>query len=113
MKNKFPNKMGGMNIQGMMAQAQRMQQNVQKAQEEITAQEVEATSGGGVVTVRVSGDKQIRSIKIKPEAVDPNDVEMLEDLILAALNEAINKADEIAKEIMNKATGGMNLGGLL
>ena len=118
MKNRFPGGMGGgmgggMNMQQMMAQAQKMQQNMQKAQEEIKEKEVEATAGGGVVTVVATGDKAIKSIKISPAAVDPEDVEMLEDLITAAVNEALNKAEELSQSIMGKATGGMNLGGLL
>jgi DNA-binding YbaB/EbfC family protein len=104
---------GGMNMQQMMAQAQKMQQNMQKAQEELKEKEVEATAGGGVVTVVAAGDKAIKSIKIKPEAVDPEDVEMLEDLITAAVNEALAKAEELAQSLMGKATGGMNMGGLL
>jgi DNA-binding YbaB/EbfC family protein len=115
MKNRFPGGMGGMggmNIQQMMAQAQKMQQNMQKAQEELKEKEVEATAGGGAVTVVATGDKSIKSIKISPAAVDPEDVEMLEDLITAAVNEALNKVEELSQEIMGKATGGMNLGGM-
>lgn len=113
MKNRFPGGgMGGMNMQQMIAQAQKMQQNMQKAQEELKEKEVEATAGGGVVTVVASGDKIIKSVKINPEAVDPDDVEMLEDLITAAVNEALSKADELSQEVMSKATGGINLGGM-
>lgn len=103
---------GGMNMGSMMAKAQKMQADMQAAQAEVESAEVEATAGGGVVTVRANGAKKILSVKIDPEAVDPDDVEMLEDLITAAVNEAMNKADELMNEKMGKVTGGMNLGGL-
>ena len=111
MKNRFPGgggMGGGFNMQQMMAQAQKMQQNVQKAQEELKEKEAEASSGGGAVTVVATGEKVIKSIKIKPEAVDPDDVEMLEDLITAAVNEALAKVEELSQAIMGKATGGLN-----
>lgn len=110
-KGGFPG--GGMNMQNMMRQAQQMQQKMQELQEEIEQREVEATAGGGVVRVVASGKKVIKSIEIKPEAVDPDDVEMLEDLVMAAVNEAIAKADEMMQQEMGKITGGLNLGGLL
>ncbi len=110
----FPGGMGGgMNMQSMMQQAQKMQQRMAALQEEIEAREVEATAGGGVVKVVASGKKVIKSIEIAPEVVDPDDIEMLQDLVIAAVNEAIEKADAMMQEEMGKITGGMNLGGLL
>lgn len=96
----------------MIKQAQKMQQDMLKMQEEAEAKEYEATAGGGVVTARVNGKKELISIKIDPDAVDPEDVEMLQDMIVAAVNEAIRKADASLSESMSKLTGGLNLGGL-
>ena len=101
---------GGMNMGNLMKQAQKMQQQMQEAQEELEASEITATAGGGVVEVTVSGNKEIKNIKIDPDVVDPEDVETLEDLITAAVNEAIRKMEEQAQEEMSKITGGM--GGL-
>jgi DNA-binding YbaB/EbfC family protein len=104
---------GGMgNMGSMLAKAQKMQADMQAAQEQVEQTEVEATAGGGVVTVRANGAKKILSVKISPEAVDPDDVEMLEDLVTAAVNEALNKADAMMQEKMSGITGGMNLGGM-
>ena len=103
---------GGMNMQGMIQQAQRMQQNIAKVQAELEEKEVEASAGGGVVKAVATGKKMIKSIQIAPEAVDPDDVEMLEDLIIAAVNEALTAADTMAEQEMSKVTGGMNLGGM-
>ena len=100
---------GGANMQNLMKQAQKMQEQMAKAQEELEDAELTATSGGGLVTVTVNGKKEIRSVVIKPEAVDPDDVEMLEDLIMAAINESYKKADDLTKEKMG-AFGG--LGGM-
>ena len=105
----FPG-MGGANMQQLMRQAQKMQQDMEKAQQELAASTVEATSGGGMVTCVVTGERKIQSITIKPEAVDPDDVEMLEDLVVAAVNEAMNKVDALANEKMGRFTGAM--GGL-
>ena len=92
---------GGMgNMQQLMRQAQKMQQDMAKAKEELAEQEVTAVSGGGMVEVTMTCDKKIRSLKIKPEAVDPDDVEMLEDLVVAALNEAMKIADEETEKKM-------------
>lgn len=104
---------GGMNMQNMMKQAQQMQMRMQQMQAELEEREVEASAGGGVVKVVATGQKLIKSIEIQEAAVDPDDVEMLQDLIIAAVNEALNKADEMAQSEMGKITGGMNLGGLL
>ncbi len=91
---------GGANMQQLMRQAQQMQRKLQEAQEEIAETEVTGTAGGGMVEVTLLADKTPVSISIKPEAVDPDDVEMLEDLILAALNDAVEQAEEVSKEIM-------------
>ena len=103
---------GGMNMNSMLAKAQKMQADMAAAQAEVEAAEVEATAGGGAVTVRANGAKKVLGIKISPEAVDPDDVEMLEDLITAAVNEALSKADDLMQQKMGSITGGMNLGGL-
>lgn len=97
---------GGMgNMQQLMKQAQKMQQELQEAQEALKELEVTGTSGGGLVEVTMTCEKQLNAIKIKPEAVDPEDVEMLEDLIVAAFNDASSKADEIKEEKMGKFAG--------
>ncbi len=106
----MPGGMGNMN--NMLKQAQKMQEQMVKIQEEAEEKTVEASSGGGVVTVTVSGKKQIVSIKISPEAVDPDDVETLEDLVMSATNEAMRMADEMLAREMSKVTGGMNIPGL-
>ena len=103
--------MGG-NMQGLMKQAQKMQKDMEKLQAEAETKIVEASAGGGAVKVVVTGAKQIQSITIEPSAVDPDDIEMLQDLILAATNEALRAADEMMNGAMGKLTGGMNLGGL-
>lgn len=108
-KSGFP---GGMNMQGMMKQAQQMQARMQKMQEELEEKEVEATAGGGVIKVVATGKKVIKSIEIKEEVVDPDDIEMLQDLVIAAVNEALDKAEEMMQSEMSKITGGMNLGGM-
>lgn len=100
------------NMNQMMKQVKKMQEQMLKAQEELATKTVEGTSGGGVVTVEVNGHKQILSINIKPEAVDPDDVEMLQDLVLTAVNDALAKAEEIANADMGKFTGGMKIPGL-
>ncbi|MCX7748888.1 MAG: YbaB/EbfC family nucleoid-associated protein [Clostridia bacterium] len=107
-KGGFPG-FGG-NMGNIMKQAQKMQKDMEKLQAELHEKTVEATVGGGAVTVVASGKKEIQSIVIKPEVVDPDDVEMLQDLVLAAINEALRKADEMVSGEMGKITGG--LGGL-
>lgn len=94
--------MGGGNMQQMLKQAQRMQSEMQKEQEEINETVFEATSGGGAVVIKMKGDKTLESIEIKPEVVDPEDVEMLQDLIIAAFNDAAAKIDELTHEKMDK-----------
>ncbi|MBD5098102.1 MAG: YbaB/EbfC family nucleoid-associated protein [Clostridiales bacterium] len=101
--------MGGGNMNNMIRQAQKMQQDMLKAQEELEAKTYEAGAGGGVVSATVSGKKELVSITIDPEAVDPDDVEMLQDLIVAAVNEALRKASDDASSQMSKLTGGLNL----
>ncbi|WP_366750138.1 YbaB/EbfC family nucleoid-associated protein [Tepidanaerobacter sp. EBM-38] len=102
--------MGNMNK--LMKQVQKMQQDMAKLQDELQERTVEATAGGGVVKVVASGKKQIVSIEISPEAVDPDDVEMLQDLVMAATNEALQKAEDMVAEEMGKLTGGLNMPGL-
>ena len=103
---------GGMNLNQLMKEAKKMQSDVEKSQEELAAKEFEASAGGEAVKVKVSGSKQIKEIKIKPEVLDPDDVEMLEDLIVAATNEALRKCEEESQASMSKITGGLSgLGG--
>ncbi|MBO4862312.1 MAG: YbaB/EbfC family nucleoid-associated protein [Firmicutes bacterium] len=99
------------NQQAQMAQFQAMQARFQAAQEEIEKKEAEAGAGGGAVTVRVNGKHELVSVSIKPEACDPEDVEMLQDMIVAAANEAMRQIDEIAEKEMGAVTGGMGLPG--
>ena len=101
--------MGGGNMNNMIRQAQKMQQDMMKAQEELESRTYEAAAGGGVVSAAVSGRKELLSVTIDPEAVDPDDVEMLQDLIVAAVNEALRKASDDAASQMSKLTGGLNL----
>ncbi len=103
--------MGG-NMGNMMKQVQKMQQEMTKLQGELEKRTVESSVGGGVVNVVATGKKEIKDINIKPEAVDPDDVEMLEDLILTAVNQALQKAEEMVAGEMNKITGGLNIPGL-
>ena len=104
--------MGGGNMQQLARQAQKLQQQMAKAQEEIEAREFEATAGGGMATAKVNGKKELLSIEIKPEAVDPDDIEMLQDLIVAAVNEALRQAGETMEREMGKLTGGLGMPGL-
>ncbi len=108
----FPGMMGGANMQQLARQAQKLQQQMAKAQEELDAREFEATSGGGMVTAKVNGKRELLALTIKPEAVDPDDVEMLEDMVLAAVNEALRTAADTAEREMGKLTGGMGMPGL-
>ncbi|MDL2257901.1 YbaB/EbfC family nucleoid-associated protein [Eubacteriales bacterium OttesenSCG-928-K08] len=101
---------GGMNMQQMMKQAQKMQQDMARMQEELGEREYTAQAGGGVVKATVYGRKELKNIEIDPTCVDPDDVEMLQDLITAAVNEAIRLADEQMNEQMGQLTGGMKLG---
>lgn len=101
--------MMGMNQQNMIKQAQKMQQELIKMQQELETAEYSSTSGGGAVTATVNGKKEVIGLTIAPEAVDPEDIEMLCDMIIAAVNSAIQKAEESANAGMSKITGGMNL----
>ena len=104
---------GGMNQAAMMKQAQKMQQDLMKMQEDLENQVYTASAGGGVVTATVSGKRELTEIVIDPEAVDPDDVDMLQDMIVAAVNEALRKAEEASTQSMSRITGGLgNLGGL-
>jgi nucleoid-associated protein EbfC len=100
------------NMQQMMAQVQKMQKDMELAQEELRSEVVEASAGGGMVTVKVSGDLQVREVRIDPDAVDPQDVEILADMVLAAVNEALRMAQELAERKLGGATAGLDLGGL-
>lgn len=100
------------NMNQMMKQVKKMQEQMMKAQEELVNKTAEGTAGGGVVTVVVNGHKKVLSIAIKPEAVDPDDVEMLQDLVLTAVNDALTKVDDVANQDMSKFTGGMKIPGL-
>ena len=102
--------MGGMNQMQMMKQAQKMQQELLKMQEELDQATYESAAGGGVVKASVNGKRQLISLEIDPDAVDPEDVEMLQDMVIAAVNEALRKAEDTASESMSKLTGGLNIG---
>ena len=106
----FPGGMPG-NMNNLMKQAQRMQKQMEEKTKELEEKEWEATAGGGAVTVRVSGKKEVVSVKLTEEVVDPDDIEMLEDLIMAATNEAFRKMEEESNQTMGSLTGGLNLGG--
>ena len=100
------------NMQQMLRQVQKMQQQMAEAQEQLKHEEVEASAGGGMVTVKVSGDLVVKSIAIAPEAIDPDDPELLQDMVLAATNEAIRAAQELQSSKLGGLTGGMDLGSL-
>ena len=108
----MPGGMGGMNQSAMLRQAQKMQQEMLRMQEEQEAKTFCAAAGGGMVNATVNGKHELVNLQINPEAVDPEDVEMLQDMILAAVNEAMRSADAEAANNMSRLTGGMNLGGL-
>jgi nucleoid-associated protein EbfC len=100
------------NLNQMMQQVQQMQAEMAKAQEQLKSEVVEASAGGGMVTVKISGDLQIREIRIDPDAVDPEDVELLQDMVLAATNEALRAAQELQQTRLGGLAGGMDLGSL-
>ena len=108
-KGGFPG-MGGANMQKLMKQAQKMQQDMQRTQEELQSREFTATAGGGMVTAVVTGARELKTLSISPECVDPDDVEMLQDLVTAAVNEALRSAAETTEREMSRITGGMGLG---
>ena len=104
--------MRGGNMQNMMKQMQKMQKKMAEAQEELGEKRVEGTAGGGMVTAIVTGHKEIVDVVIKPEVVDPDDIDMLQDLVLAATNDALKKAEELTNQTMGQFTKGMNLPGM-
>ncbi|RDB61522.1 nucleoid-associated protein [Gordonibacter sp. 28C] len=109
----FPGGGGMGNMGAMMKQAQKMQADLAKAQEEIKDMEFEATAGGGMVKAVATGDMAIKSITIDPEAVDPEDVDLLQDMVLAAVNEALRGMSDVSAQRLNSVTGGMNIPGLM
>ena len=109
---KAPKAMGGQNINAMLQQAQKMQADMAAKQEELEAREYEISAGGGAVTVKINGKKQILSLDIQPEIVDPDDIETLSDILVAAVNEAIKRVEDTASAEMEQITGAMNLPGM-
>ncbi|HAE42878.1 MAG TPA: YbaB/EbfC family nucleoid-associated protein [Clostridiales bacterium] len=109
---RMPGGMPGGNMNNMMKQVQKMQQQMAEVQKELEVKEVDATAGGGAVTAVVNGKKELIRIQISPEVVDPEDVDMLQDLIVAAVTEASKKAEEMMEREMSKVTGGLNLPGM-
>ena len=114
MKVRLPQGTGGgpSNMQSMLKQAQKMQEDMAQKQAELEEREYETSAGGGVVNVKINGKKEILSVKIDPEVVDPDDVETLEDLIVAAVNEGIKKVEAVSSEEMQKITGSIGLPGM-
>lgn len=111
-KNNFRGMPGGMNQAAMMKQAQKMQQELLRLQQEQETKTYTAASGGGMVSATVNGKHELTALEINPEAVDPDDVEMLQDMVMAAVNEAFRAADADAANNMSRLTGGLNLGGM-
>ena len=111
-KNGFRGMPGGMNQAAMIKQAQKMQQDMLRMQEEMEKKTYTATAGGGMVSATVNGKHEVLGLEIKPDAVDPDDVEMLQDMVIAAVNEAMRAADTDAANNMSRLTGGLNLGGM-
>ncbi len=114
MKANIPKGMGGgpQNMQAMLRQAQKMQEDMAAKQEELNAREYDISAGGGVVNVKINGQKEILAIDLKPEIVDPDDIETLSDILVAAVNEAIKRVEDTNNAELNKITGPMNLPGL-
>ena len=112
MKVRIPQGMGGGNMQSMLKQAQKMQEDMAQKQAELEAREYDISAGGGVVNVKINGKKEILSIKLSEEIVDPDDIETLEDLIVAGVNEAIKKVEIDSADEMAKITGNMNIPGM-
>ena len=114
MRANIPKGMGGgpQNMQSMIRQAQKMQEDMAAKQEELDAREYDISAGGGVVSVKINGKKEILSIDLKPEIVDPDDIETLSDILVAAVNEAIKRVEDTKAEEMGKITGPMNMPGL-
>ncbi|MCR4655146.1 MAG: YbaB/EbfC family nucleoid-associated protein [Lachnospiraceae bacterium] len=107
----FPGGMGMGNMNNLMKQAQKMQRQMEESQKELEEKEYTVSSGGGAIEITITGKKEITKVKLDKDAVDPDDVEMLEDLIMAAVNEAIAKVEEASSAAMGKLTGGLGLGG--
>ena len=114
MKARLPKGMGGgpQNMNAMIRQAQKLQEDMEALQADLNAREYTVKAGGGMVTVKASGKKEILEINLKPEVVDPDDIEMLQDLVVAAVNDALSQVDSITGAEMSKITGGLNLPGL-
>lgn len=114
MRARLPQGMGGgpQNMNQMIKQAQKMQEEMKAKQEELEQQEFKTTSGGGMVEVTITGKKEIKEISIKPEIVNPEDIEMLQDMVMAAVNEAIRKVEDISNNEMEKITGALNIPGV-
>ena len=112
MKVRIPQSGGPSNMQAMLKQAQKMQEDMAAKQAELEEREYDVAAGGGVINVKINGKKEILSVKIDPEVVDPDDVETLEDLIVAAVNEAIKKVEAISTDEMQKITGTMSIPGM-
>ena len=112
MKVRIPNSGGPGNMNQMLKQAQKMQEDMANLQAELEEREYDVAAGGGVVNVKINGKKEIISVKIEPEVVDPDDIETLEDLITAAVNEAIKKVESVSQDEMSKITGSMSLPGM-
>ena len=114
MRANLPKGMGGgaQNMQSMIRQAQKMQEDMAAKQEELDAREYEIKAGGGVVTVKINGKKEVLAIEIDPEVVDPDDVETLQDILVAGVNEAIKRVEDTNSKEMEKITGSMNMPGL-
>ena len=115
MKARLPQGYGGgpSNMQGMIRQAQKMQEDMKKKQEELEEREFTASAGGGAVQCVMTGKKELKSLTIQPDAVDPEDVEMLEDLVMAAVNEVIRTVEDTTAREMEKITGGLNIPGMI
>ena len=114
MKARLPQGMGGgpSNMQSMIRQAQKMQEQMTSLQEELDAREYDVAAGGGAVKIKITGKKEILSVNLDPDLVDPDDIESLQDVLVAAFNEAIRKVEDTNAEEMGKVTGGMNMPGL-
>ena len=112
MRARIPKQGGAQDMNAMIRQAQKMQDKITELQEDIEARDFTASVGGGAVEVVVTGKKNIRSLTIKPEVVDPEDIEMLQDLVISAVNEAIANVEKVTEEEMTKVTGGVSLPGL-
>jgi nucleoid-associated protein EbfC len=114
MKARLPQGYGGGagNMNSMIKQAQKMQDDMAKVQQELDAQVYDVTSGGGAVKVTITGKREITAIELKPEVVDPEDIEMLQDLLVAAVNEAVRKVEDISEKEMSKITAGINMPGM-